>query len=492
MVVKHYMYPELDFDLPDPPRAAQPRDVAGWVTHIRDNEMPAFGTTVANVRQVTDDDRASAQRLAQVILQDAAMTTKVLKLANSVLYNPARQTVSTISRAIVVLGFDTVAEMALGIRLVDTLLAGGVRERVVEGMAQSFHAAVQARGLAVQLGDPRAEEIFIAALLGRVGEMAFWCFGGAAAQQLDAALREPGAVAETVQGQVLGFRLRQLTSGLVREWRLGALAQSVADGGAQGSRSEQLVALSHRIALAAEQGWDSPGGRATLAALSKMTGMDGEALAERLSQRAEEAASIAAGYGAGEAARKIPGKVWLPLEQGEGAGAPPCADPLLQLGILRELSQLICAHGAINDVMHLALEGVYRSAGFERVLFALVNPARTQVVAKAGLGRGADALCQRFILSLNASTSDVFGEVLLHNRAICLSGDEAPGSARLRRVVGDSVCCLAPIMASGRAVGLFLGDRGSLGRIEDENAHAALVHFAQQVSLALGQGAPVS
>ena len=123
------MYPELDFDLPDPPRAAQPRDVAGWVTHIRDNEMPAFGTTVANVRQVTDDDRASAQRLAQVILQDAAMTTKVLKLANSVLYNPARQTVSTISRAIVVLGFDTVAEMALGIRLVDTLLAGGVRER---------------------------------------------------------------------------------------------------------------------------------------------------------------------------------------------------------------------------------------------------------------------------------------------------------------------------------------------------------------------------
>ena len=227
-----------------------------------------------------------------------------------------------------------------------------------------------------------------------------------------------------------------------------------------------------------------------------MTGMDGEALAERLSQRAEEAASIAAGYGASEAARKIPGKVSLPLplplEQGAGAGGPPCADPLLQLGILRELSQLICAHGAINDVMHLALEGVYRSAGFERVLFALVNPARTQVVAKAGLGRGADALCQRFILSLNASTSDVFGEVLLHNRAICLSGDEAPGSARLRRVVGDSVCCLAPIMASGRAVGLFLGDRGSLGRIEDENAHAALVHFAQQVSLALGQGTPVS
>ena len=231
------MYAELDFDLPDPPRAALPRDAAGWVAHIRDSDMPAFGATVASVRQVTDDDRASAQRLAQVILQDAAMTTKVLKLANSALYNPARQTVNTISRAIVVLGFDTVAEMTLGIRLVDTLLTGGVRERVVDGMAHSFHAAVQARGLAVQLGDPRAEEIFIAALLSRVGEMAFWCFGGTTAEELDAALREPSAVADEVQQRVLGFRLRQITSGLVREWRLGALAQSVADGGSPTSRS---------------------------------------------------------------------------------------------------------------------------------------------------------------------------------------------------------------------------------------------------------------
>lgn len=489
-VVSSLMYPDLDFDLPDAPRTALPRDAAGWVTHIRDNDMPAFGATVASVRQVTDDDRASAQRLAQVILQDAAMTTKVLKLANSALYNPARQSISTISRAIVVLGFDTVAEMALGIRLVDTLLAGGVRERVVEGMAHSFHAAVQARGLAVQLGDARAEEIFIAALLGRVGEMAFWCFGGTAAVELDAALREPGVVAEEVQQRVLGFRLRQLTSGLVREWRLGALAQSVADGGTHGSRSEQLVVMSHRIAEAAEQGWETASSRATLAALSKMTGMEREDLALRLSSRAEEAASIAAGYGAAEAARRIPGKVSLPEDDMAAGDLLVRADPVLQLGILRELSQLIFSHGAINDVMHLALEGIYRSAGFERVLFALVNPARTQIVAKAGLGRGADALCQQFIFSLDFAVADSFREVLQHRRAICLAGDGQTSDARLRRIVGDAVCCLAPIVATGRAVGLFLGDRGGLDHADDESAHASLVHFAQQVSLALGQGAP--
>ena len=153
-------------------------------------------------------------------------------------------------------------------------------------------------------------------------KMAFWCFGGAAAQQLDAALREPGAVAETVQGRSSVFG----SASSPAAWSV--------NGGSV--RWPSRLRMAGRRVRAASNWWrfrtasrwrpsrdGIPRGRATLAALSKMTGMDGEALAERLSQRAEEAASIAAGYGASEAARKIPGKVWLPLEQGEGAGGHP-------------------------------------------------------------------------------------------------------------------------------------------------------------------------
>ena len=92
-------------------------------------------------------------------MRDQAMTTKILRLANSAYFNASRQGVSTISRAIVVLGFDVVADMAVGLALIDGLLKGGVRERVTEEMARCFFAATLARGMARMRRDGRAEEV---------------------------------------------------------------------------------------------------------------------------------------------------------------------------------------------------------------------------------------------------------------------------------------------------------------------------------------------
>jgi HD-like signal output (HDOD) protein len=164
------LFPELSLDLPGsvlPGRSLEPQTAAEWVAHIREQDMPALGATVVLIQEVTGDERATNDRLAQVILQDPAMTAKVLKLANSAFYNPSRQSISTISRAIIVLGFNTVAEISLGIRLVDSLLSGGVQQRVLDEMALSFHAAVQARTIAGLRRDGHGEEVFICSLLGR-------------------------------------------------------------------------------------------------------------------------------------------------------------------------------------------------------------------------------------------------------------------------------------------------------------------------------------
>ena len=115
--------------------------------------MPVFASTVAALRRIIGDERASASALAQVILKDTPMTTKVLRLANSAYFNHSHQAVNTVSRAIVVLGFNPVAELALSVSLIDSLLAGGLRGRVHIEMARSFHAAVQARWAASRRGE---------------------------------------------------------------------------------------------------------------------------------------------------------------------------------------------------------------------------------------------------------------------------------------------------------------------------------------------------
>lgn len=472
--------------------AREPRTPQDWVLRIREQEMPAFGATVLAVQRVTGDEQASAGRLAQVILQDAALTTKVLKLANSAYYNPIRQPISTISRAIVLLGFNVVVEIAVGVVLVDALLAGGVRGRVVAEMARCFHAAIQARTL-LQLRKERVgEEVFIAALLARVGEMAFWCFGGATAQRLDALLTTGSLTDDAAQQAVLGFNLRQLSLGLAREWRLGSLLVDVLEGRSRPGVDEQAVALAHRLAAVVEKGWQAPAVQATLEQLAAFVDEPLDVVTESVVASATEAANIAAFYGAAEAGRLIPLPAPASLEEG-GAANVVDADPLLQLRILREISGRTAVGAVVGEVLELVLEGIYRAVGFERVLFALLTPSRQQLVGKAALGHGADALSRRFIFTLGLAADDLFDQFFREPRMLRLGPGQVPSgldTGRLRAVAGEPFGCIAPIQAQGKVIGLFYADRPQARAPIDDESAASFLLFCQQVSLAVSRTGP--
>jgi HD-like signal output (HDOD) protein len=485
------LYPELSLDVPagpSPATARGKRPLGEWVAHIREQDMPALGATVASIHSVTDDEKASTGRLAQVILQDAAMTAKVLKLANSALYNPARQMISTISRAIVVLGFNIVVEIAIAIRLVDALVAGGLRQRVLDEMAGSFHAAVQARSIAAMRKDGRSEEVFIAALLSRVGDMAFWCFGGDAARRLDDALNAGAGTPEEAQLAVLGFPLRQLAAGLVREWKFGPLLQSVLEGGKRSSPAEQAILFGQRLAREVENGWEAPATRRLIDEISTFVGIPATRLREQFGANAGEAARIVSDFGAPEVARRIPQAVPVEAEEPPGDTAIPLPDPQLQLRILREISGRIAAGATLNEILTLVLEGIYRGVGFDRVLFALLSPNRMQLIGKAALGVGAEGLRQHFIFSLDDTPGDLFNEFFRNPRALRLEpGRSLPGLHidRLQLVTNSNLACIAPIQAQGRAIGMFYADRLNAARGIDDESFEAFQLFAQQVSVAV-------
>lgn len=489
------LFPDLQLGVPEDEAEQverEPRGLGEWVAFIRDQEMPALGATVALIHSVTEDDKSPTGKLAQAILQDAAMTAKVLKLANSVLYNPSRQAVSTISRAIVVLGFNAVAEIAIAIRVIDALLTGGIRQRVVTEMARVFHAAVQARALAALRRDGRSEEVFIAALLSRVGEMAFWCFGGRLAQRLDEALAE-GLSDDEAQMSVLGFRLRQLSQGLAREWKLGALLQSVLDGSTRAGVPEQAIHFAHRFAAEVENGWDSPGLDKLVRGLATFAGISSEAMREELAANSVEAARIAGYFGAVEVGELIPrptpaaGAV-EPVEPEAGEVLAMEPDPHLQLRILREISGRIAAGANLNEILQLVLEGIYRGVGFDRVLFALLSPNRLQLIGKTALGGSAEGLRQAFIFSLDGTPGDLFNEFFRSPRAMRFGPGQTPPGIRLDRLqqVTDAAnACIAPILAQGRPIGLFYADRTHAAEGVDDERFEAFQLFAQQVSLAV-------
>jgi hypothetical protein len=288
---------------------------------------------------------------------------------------------------------------------------------------------------------------------------------------------------------VLGFRLRQLSVGLAREWRLGPLLQSVLEGASRPGPTEQTILFGQRFAAELVNGWDAPATVRLIDRMADFVGMSPAALRQELETNGAEAARIAGYFGAGEAARKIPrvGKS-DPEEalQGEEATFEP--DPQLQLRILREISGRIAAGASLGEILQLVLEGIYRGVGFDRVLFGLLTPNRQQLIGKTGLGAGAEALRQRFIFSLDNTPGDLFNEFFRKPRALRFAPGQTPAGLRIDRlqlVTSSPLACIAPILVQGRAIGLFYADRQSIARGIDDDTFEAFQLFAQQVSLAV-------
>ena len=84
--------------------------------------LPSLPQTLLNIQKVANDNRSSAEDLAECILRDQALTMRVLKVVNSVMYQRRnREQVRTVRRAVIVMGFNAVRQLALGLSVFDMM-----------------------------------------------------------------------------------------------------------------------------------------------------------------------------------------------------------------------------------------------------------------------------------------------------------------------------------------------------------------------------------
>ena len=77
----------------------------------RMENSPGFaglGASVQAITRLTNSDDAETREIAAVILRDAALTGKLLRIANSSRYGQGGRNISTINQAIAILGLKTV------------------------------------------------------------------------------------------------------------------------------------------------------------------------------------------------------------------------------------------------------------------------------------------------------------------------------------------------------------------------------------------------
>lgn len=136
------------------------------------DRLPPMPAVITRVMELTNDPACSAQELQKVIGMDEVLSSKVLRLVNSARYGFPKR-ITTLSHAVILLGFETVRNLAIGVATVRLVLRHGVsspvnRQRFWEHSLETAQAAsVLAKHLRRDL--ILREEMFLGGLLHDIG-----------------------------------------------------------------------------------------------------------------------------------------------------------------------------------------------------------------------------------------------------------------------------------------------------------------------------------
>ena len=134
------------------------------------DDLPTIPHTLHKVLNSLDEVSTSAKTLEEIISSDPIMAAKVLRLANSPLYGAAGE-VNSIDRAVVLLGFEEVKNLVIGLSLTSSF-PGDLGVEGLEANALWIHAigvGTAAKMLGSRIKGVVPEELFTAGLIHDIG-----------------------------------------------------------------------------------------------------------------------------------------------------------------------------------------------------------------------------------------------------------------------------------------------------------------------------------
>jgi HD-like signal output (HDOD) protein len=215
-------------------------------------DFPAVSKTLAEINRIAGDETTTLSRISGAVLRDYALTSRLLKIANSAQYPHLAGKVATVSDAIKLLGFNEVRLVCSGLACFGHF-AGGRQKRLRDESATSFIAGLLARHLAIQAGMKDVEEAFIAGMLFDLGKaLALFYFPEDYWEIENIAAR--GTAPDEAARKVLGISLPELGHAVGEIWGLprpvidSMLADPAADAVAATSGLRAVVRFANALA----------------------------------------------------------------------------------------------------------------------------------------------------------------------------------------------------------------------------------------------------
>ncbi|MCE4535987.1 HDOD domain-containing protein [Pelomonas sp. P7] len=501
------------------------------------SDFPALSDAITRIQRLTQSEHESLASLSNEILKDVALTQKLLRLVNTAAYRHASggqsgAGISTVSRAVAVIGFAGIRNLALSLVLLERMENKGHAQRLREDFLRSLMAASLARELCLNARD--AEEAFLGAMFHHLGrtltEFYFPEEAEAVRRLVSPADDGPPALSEAAaSAQVLGMSYEALGLGVARQWGLPeslqrAMRRPVGEAPPKliedaGERQRWLAraandmadlilqtpperahakvrALAQRNARALGISADAFEHAADTARqrLAQMT----EALELRLPQHSRARrllAPLAPSVGDSLTAHEL--APTLVLERTDSAGAvpgPAQASEILAAGI-QEITDAMVQNAQLNGVLRMILETIYRALGLRRVIFCLRDARGQTLTGRLGVGDDVERLAPLLRVDLTQQPPDLFAAVCLKGADTLIQDARAANiAARLPAAFKGELQAqsflLLPLMLKGAPLGLIYADHPRAGAVQLDDKQLSLLRtLRNQAVMAFRQAA---
>jgi HD-like signal output (HDOD) protein len=193
-------------------------------------DFPALLDSINSIQRISRSEDAHVQSLTEHVLKDVALTGKVLRLINAAYYGVAGAgTITSIPRAVSLLGFRTVGTVASSLMLFEGMPQGVDRQLVREAMSRALLAGLLAREMCHN--PRRVEDVYLAAVFMELGQLLVSIHlpddFARIDREIEQTLRQPGrpsdgpeahAMRQRISRDVLGLSFEELGCEIARQW----------------------------------------------------------------------------------------------------------------------------------------------------------------------------------------------------------------------------------------------------------------------------------
>jgi len=502
----------------------------------RNTDFPTFSKYIIEInRKISSQAKySSASDLSNTILKDYALTSKLLKLVNSAFYSITGGKVTTVTRAVVLLGYEKVRLATTNLLLFDLMKCDSSVVELKEAFVKAFWCGLIAKDMATTMALEGDEEAFICSMLHNLGRHIVLLYLPDKCADIANLILEKNYSEAKASKAILGISFENLGTAVAEQWKfppqiVNSMERVPADelqkrkgkinilrvlsnfsdelchiiNTTKGKKTKLLLSTlvkqyarhisltPQQLALLIDASLEKVRKHADLLNIN----IENSQFLKRLVVRGQEPQPDRSGRVLDSELGLEVSKVFVDSRSGlDASGMLPnqtqeANSVEVILSGIQDMSAAMVGEYKVNDIALMALESMYRGLGFNRVIFFTMMRDKKQMEARFGFGPGIEQIANKVRFAING-TRTIFNLALAREKDLLIENTDEQHVHELipewfwHRINAPAFVFL-PISLEKNSLGAFYADRKSAGPPIQPGQYKFLTMLRNQLVLAI-------